>query len=67
MLQRSNQQQLSGTLAAQNNEAIVETGHFLKSANDVGDVVIGVFRDRPAVNSGWNSVFDKLEALYQRS
>jgi uncharacterized protein YndB with AHSA1/START domain len=23
--------------------------------------------DRPAVNSGWNSVFDKLEALYERS
>ena len=23
--------------------------------------------DRPGVNAGWNSVFDKLEALYQRS
>jgi hypothetical protein len=51
MLPRANQQQLSGTLAAQNNEAIVETGDFLKSANDVGNVVIRCFGDRPAVNS----------------
>ena len=47
MLQRSNQQQLAGTVAQQNREAIVQTGDFLKSADDVGSVVVGVFGDRP--------------------
>ena len=47
MLQRSNQQQLSGTISQQNREAVVQTGDFLRSADDVGDVVVGVFGDRP--------------------
>ena len=47
MLQRSNQRQLSGALSEQNNEAIVETGDFLKSAEDVSNVVVGVAGDRP--------------------
>ncbi|MBP6004857.1 MAG: efflux RND transporter permease subunit [Pyrinomonadaceae bacterium] len=47
MLQSSNQQTVSGTLATQNREAIVETGSFLTSADDVGNVVVGVYGDRP--------------------
>jgi multidrug efflux pump subunit AcrB len=47
MLQRSNQQQLSGSLSAQNREAIVETGDFLESVKDIGNVVVGVFGGRP--------------------
>jgi multidrug efflux pump subunit AcrB len=47
MLQSSNQQRVSGSLPVQNREALVETGDFLKSAKDVGDVVIGVYDDRP--------------------
>ena len=47
MLQQSNQQRLAGTLSQQNREAVVQTGDFLKSADDVGSVVIGVFGDRP--------------------
>jgi len=47
MLQRSNHQQVSGSVAERNREAVVETGDFLKSAEDVGNVVIGVFGDRP--------------------
>ena len=47
MLQRSNQQQVSGAISQQNREAVVETGNFLRSAEDVGNVVIGVFGDRP--------------------
>jgi multidrug efflux pump subunit AcrB len=47
MLQQSNQQQASGNFSEQNREAIVETGNFLSSAEDVGNVVVGVFGDRP--------------------
>jgi multidrug efflux pump subunit AcrB len=47
MLQTSNRQTISGNLSAQNREAIVETGSFLTSAVDVGNVVVGVFGDRP--------------------
>lgn len=47
MLQQSNKQLNSGTFSAQNRETIVETGDFLKNADDVGNVVVGVFGDRP--------------------
>ncbi len=47
MLQHSNHQKTSGTFAAQNREAIVETGGFLASAEEVREVVVGVFGDRP--------------------
>jgi multidrug efflux pump subunit AcrB/nucleotide-binding universal stress UspA family protein len=47
MLQQSNQQTVAGVFSAQNKEAIVETGTFLKSAEEVGNVVVGVFGDRP--------------------
>jgi multidrug efflux pump subunit AcrB/nucleotide-binding universal stress UspA family protein len=47
MIEQSNQQLPSGTLSSQNREAIVETGNFLTSAEDVGQVVVGVFNDRP--------------------
>ena len=47
MIEQANQQLESGTLSSQNREAVVETGSFLKSADDVGNVVIGVFNDRP--------------------
>lgn len=47
MLQQANQQLTSGTFSGQNREAIVETGSFLRDAADVGNVVVGVFGDRP--------------------
>ena len=47
MLDRSNQQLTAGTLSERNREAVVETGDFLTSADDVGDVVVGVFGGRP--------------------
>ncbi|MDM7921160.1 MAG: efflux RND transporter permease subunit, partial [Pyrinomonadaceae bacterium] len=47
MLQQANRQLTSGTFSSQNREAIVETGNFLTSAQDVGNVVVGVFGDRP--------------------
>lgn len=47
ILQRSNQQRSSGSLAEANREALLETGDFLTSADDVGSVAVGVFNGRP--------------------
>ena len=47
MLQQSNRQFRAGGLTTGNREVLVETGAFLKTAEDVGNVVIGVFSGRP--------------------
>jgi multidrug efflux pump subunit AcrB len=47
MLRQANRQFSSGELTSDNREVAVETGAFLKSAEDVGNVVIGVFGGRP--------------------
>lgn len=47
MLQQANRQFRAGGLTTRNNEVLVETGAFLKTAHDVGDVVVGVFGGRP--------------------
>ncbi|MCX6872469.1 MAG: efflux RND transporter permease subunit [Verrucomicrobia bacterium] len=47
MLQQANRQFRAGGLTTANREVLVETGAFLKSAADVGNVVIGVFSGRP--------------------
>ena len=47
MLQQANRQFRAGGLTTGNNEVLVETGGFLKTAHEVGDVVIGVFSSRP--------------------
>ena len=47
MLQQANRQFRAGGLTTGNNEVLVETGAFLKTAHEVGDVVIGVFSGRP--------------------
>ena len=47
MLQQANRQFRAGGLTSGNNEVLVETGGFLKTAHEVGDVVIGVFSGRP--------------------
>ncbi len=47
MLQQTNQQRISGKISTSNRETIVETGQFLSSAEDVGNVVVGAFGDRP--------------------
>jgi multidrug efflux pump subunit AcrB len=47
MLQQANRQFRAGGLTTGNNEVLVETGAFLKTAQDVGDVVVGVFGGRP--------------------
>src|SRR5688500_1165400 len=42
MIEQENQQLQSGSFSAGNREFLVETGGFLSSAEDVGDVVVGV-------------------------
>ena len=47
MLQQGNRQYRSGGLTTNNQEVVIETGGFLASAEDVGNVVVGVFGGRP--------------------
>jgi multidrug efflux pump subunit AcrB len=47
MLQQANRQFRAGGLTTGNEEVLVETGGFLTSAEEVGNVVIGVFSGRP--------------------
>ncbi|HRZ94725.1 MAG TPA: efflux RND transporter permease subunit, partial [Candidatus Paceibacterota bacterium] len=43
MLQQANRQYIAGTLTSTNREIVIETGGFLASAEEAGNVVIGVF------------------------
>lgn len=47
MLQQANRQFRAGGLTTENREVLVETGAFLKTAEDVGNVVVGAFGGRP--------------------
>ncbi|MEI6176396.1 MAG: efflux RND transporter permease subunit [Verrucomicrobiota bacterium] len=58
MLQQANQQFRAGGLTTGNHEVLVETGAFLKTAEDVGNVVIGVFSGRPVYLREVAEIFD---------
>ena len=47
MLTQANRQKISGGLTSDNRETIVETGGFLASAQEVGNVVAGVYGGKP--------------------
>jgi multidrug efflux pump subunit AcrB len=47
MLQQADRQYSAGNLTSDNREIIVETGAFLQDAADVGNVVVGVYADKP--------------------
>jgi multidrug efflux pump subunit AcrB len=47
MLQQANRQYASGGLTSENREILVETGSFLRGAEEVAKVVVGVFGGRP--------------------
>ncbi|MBI5018546.1 MAG: efflux RND transporter permease subunit [Deltaproteobacteria bacterium] len=47
VLQQTNRQLQAGSFASGNREYLVETGAFLKSADDVGSVVVGVYGGKP--------------------
>ncbi|MCB9555751.1 MAG: efflux RND transporter permease subunit [Deltaproteobacteria bacterium] len=47
VIMRSNRQYRLGGLTSNNREILIETGAFLRTATDVGDVVIGAARGKP--------------------
>ncbi len=47
MLQQANRQFAAGGLTSDNQEVIVETGAFLSSAQEIGNVVVGVLGGKP--------------------
>lgn len=47
LLQQANRQSQSGSFASGNREFLVETGGFLHSGDEVGNVVISTFNNRP--------------------
>jgi multidrug efflux pump subunit AcrB len=47
MLQQANRQYFAGGLTSDNQEVLIETGAFLRTADDVGQVVVGVFGGKP--------------------
>ncbi len=47
MLRQANRQFAAGGLTSNNQEVVIETGAFLSSVEEVGQVVVGVFGGRP--------------------
>ncbi|MGZ8899563.1 MAG: efflux RND transporter permease subunit [Limisphaerales bacterium] len=47
MLVQANRQTVAGAVTANNREVIIETGGFLTTAQDAGNIVVGVFESRP--------------------
>jgi len=47
LLRQANRQFTAGGLTSGNQELVIETGAFLQSAEDVGNVVVGVFGGKP--------------------
>jgi multidrug efflux pump subunit AcrB len=47
MLIQANRQSVAGGLTASNREVLIETGGFLTTAEETGNVVVGVFEGRP--------------------
>lgn len=47
MLRQANRQNVAGGLTSKNREVVVETGGFLSTAQDVANVVVGVYDGKP--------------------
>lgn len=47
MLQQANRQYAAGGLTSDNREVAIETGGFITSAEEAGQIVVGVFNGRP--------------------
>jgi multidrug efflux pump subunit AcrB len=61
MLQTANQQSKEGSFAAENREVLVDTGGFLKDAEDVASVVMGVYDGKPVYVRDMAQVLDGPE------
>ncbi|MDA1274418.1 MAG: efflux RND transporter permease subunit [Verrucomicrobia bacterium] len=47
MLRQANRQYTAGSVTGNDQEVVIETGAFLRTADEVGDVVLGVFGGKP--------------------
>ncbi|MBN2506610.1 MAG: efflux RND transporter permease subunit [Verrucomicrobia bacterium] len=65
MLQQANRQTLAGGLTRDNREVVVETGGFLASAEEVGNVVVGVFGGKAVFLREVADIRDGAEELCQ--
>jgi multidrug efflux pump subunit AcrB len=61
MLQQANKQFAAGGLTSENKEVVIETGAFLQSAEEVGNVVVGVFGGKPVYLREVAEVTDGVE------
>jgi multidrug efflux pump subunit AcrB len=61
MLQQANRQYSAGGLTSSNKEIAIETGAFLTNAEDVGNVVVGVFGEKPVYLRDVAQVVDGAE------
>jgi multidrug efflux pump subunit AcrB/rhodanese-related sulfurtransferase len=61
LLQQANRQTQSGSFASSNREFLVETGGFLHSAEEVGNVVIGNANNRPVYLRDVSRIEDTAE------
>ncbi|EDY83022.1 RND transporter, HAE1/HME family, permease protein [Verrucomicrobiia bacterium DG1235] len=61
MLQQSNVQAHAGALTSANSETLLQTGKFFENAEDVGNVVVGVFEGRPIYLRDVATILDEAE------
>lgn len=61
MLQQANRQFRAGGLTTANQEFVIETGAFLRSADDVGNVVVGLHSGRPVYLKEVAAIVDGAE------
>ena len=61
MLQQANRQYVAGGLTSNNKEVEIETGGFLASAEEVGNVVAGVFGGKPVYLRDVATIVDGAE------
>jgi multidrug efflux pump subunit AcrB len=61
MLRQANKQFAAGGLTSENKEVVIETGAFLQSAEDVGNVVVGVFSGKPVYLREVAEIIDDAE------
>jgi multidrug efflux pump subunit AcrB len=61
MLRQANKQFAAGELTSENRDVVIETGAFLQSAEDVGNVVVGLFGGKPVYLSEVADIVDGAE------
>jgi multidrug efflux pump subunit AcrB len=61
ILDQQNRQLASGSFSSDNREFLVDTGGFLRTAEEVGSVVVGVFNQRPVFLRDISKIVDGPE------